>query len=273
MDGVTPLILTFNEAPNLQRTLERLAWAKEILVLDSFSTDDTLDIARSFLQVRIVQREFDCHTAQWNFGMEQCRSEWVLSLDADYVLTLELEAELREFQPRGGVVAFQAQFVYCINGRPLRGTLYPPRIVLFRKSCARYMQDGHTQVLRVDGPIAWLAGKIHHDDRKPLTQWLWSQDRYAQLEVEKLLARPISELRLQDRLRRRIIFAPGLVFFYTLFAKGLILDGWPGWFYVLQRTYAELLLSLRLLEAKLSGGQAKDAARGQPPDQRNFDRG
>jgi glycosyltransferase involved in cell wall biosynthesis len=252
---ITALILTYNEAPNLKRTLDRLGSVKEIVVVDSYSTDDTLDIARSFPQVRIVQREFDSHTAQWNFGLEECRSEWVLSLDADYILTPELEAELFDFQPRSGAMAYRARFAYCINGRTLRGTLYPPRVVLFRKNCARYVQDGHTQILRVDGPIDRLQGKILHDDRKPLTHWLWAQDRYAQLEVQKLLARPISELRLQDRLRRRLVFAPAVVFFYTLFFKGLILDGWPGWFYVLQRTYTELLLSLRLLEAKLFDGR------------------
>jgi hypothetical protein len=56
---------------------------------------------------------------------------------------------------------------------------------------------------------------------------------------------------VQDRIRRQIIFAPALIFFYTLFGKGLIFDGWPGWYYVFQRTLAEVLLSLRLIEQKL----------------------
>ncbi len=251
LSNITPLILTYNEAPNLRRTLAQLAWAREILVVDSFSTDETLEILKSFPQVRVVQRKFDNHSAQWNFGVAQCTTDWVLALDADYVLTPELVAELQSFQPTPAVNAYSARFSYCIAGRRLRGTLYPPHPVLFRKNSARYEQDGHTQQLRVTGPTAWLQGSILHDDRKPLSQWLWAQDRYAALEVEKLLAKPIAELRFQDRLRRRIVIAPGLVFFYTLFFKGLILDGWPGWFYVLQRTYAELLLSLRLLEEKL----------------------
>jgi len=59
-------------------------------------------------------------------------------------------------------------------------------------------------------------------------------------------------LNLADRLRRWIVPAPFMVFFYTLVVKGLIFDGWRGWYYVLQRTFAEILLSLRLIEAKLS---------------------
>jgi hypothetical protein len=93
---------------------------------------------------------------------------------------------------------------------------------------------------------------IDHDDRKSLSHWLWSQDRYARLEAAKLLETAAAQLRLQDRLRRKIVLAPALVFFYALFGKGLILDGWPGWYYAFQRTLAEIILSLRLLEAKLN---------------------
>jgi hypothetical protein len=65
------------------------------------------------------------------------------------------------------------------------------------------------------------------------------------------LLNPSTQLNLPDRLRRKIIIAPFLVFFYTLIFKGLILDGWPGWYYVFQRTLAEMLLSLKLIEQKL----------------------
>ena len=62
------------------------------------------------------------------------------------------------------------------------------------------------------------------------------------------------KLKLADRLRRWIVPAPLLVFFYTRLVKGLIFDGWRGWYYVLQRTLAEIVLSLRFIEAKLSRG-------------------
>src|SRR5438132_6116725 len=94
LSEITPLVLTFNEAPNIRRTLERLTWAKEILVVDSFSADETLDIIREFPQTRVLQRKFDNHTNQWNFGLDQVQTEWVLSLDADYVLSPELVDEI-----------------------------------------------------------------------------------------------------------------------------------------------------------------------------------
>ena len=246
---ITPLILTCNEAPNLERTLLRLTWAARIIVVDSFSTDVTADICKKFPQVEFLQRKFDDHTSQWNFALDKIKTEWVLTLDADYVLSEELVAELQRWQPTAD--AYAARFVYCVHGHRLRGSLYPPRIVLFRPKNCRYVQDGHTQKLKVDGVTRELTATIDHADRKPLSHWLWAQDRYAALEVQKLLAHRTEDLPMQDRLRRMIVPAPFVVFFYTLLVKGLILEGWPGWYYVLQRTLAEIILSLRLIEAKL----------------------
>jgi hypothetical protein len=146
--------------------------------------------------------------------------------------------------------AFFASFRFCIQGRPLRATLYPPRAILFRRDQCVYEQDGHTQRLRVNGKHSRLAGFVYHDDRKPFSHWLQAQNRYAGLEALKLLSAPRRELGLVDKLRQLIVVAPALTFFYTLFGKGLILDGWPGWYYVFQRTLAEMILSLRLIEQK-----------------------
>ena len=251
ISDITPLILTYNEAPNLRRTLEKLSWAKEVVIVDSFSTDETIEIAGGFSNVRVVQRRFDDHTTQWNFGLAQIETEWVLTLDADYVLTELFLNGLRELPMDVGLDVFYARFRYCILGRPLRASLYPPRAVLFRRSVHQYQADGHTQLLNHDGPQAFIPGVIYHDDRKPLERWVMEQNRYMVREAAKLLATPLAQLKLADRLRRRIWIAPGLVFLYTLFAKGLIFGGWPAWYYVSQRVFAELLLSLRLLEARL----------------------
>jgi len=253
LTGVTPLVLTYNEAPNIRRTLQRLTWAKEILVVDSFSTDETLDIVKSFSQARMVQRKFDSHAAQWSFGVQHVSTPWVLSLDADYLLPEGFADELTALQPAENVSAWFARFRYCIFGRPLRGTLYPPRAILFRKDRCQYVQDGHTQRLQVSGQTSWLRSVVDHDDRKSLPQWLLSQDRYAKLEADKLLWAAPGSLSIQDRLRRKVVFAPLLVFLYTLIGKGLILDGWPGWHYVFERTLAEIVLSLRLIEARIKG--------------------
>lgn len=248
---ITPLILTWNEAPNLARCLEPLAAFPRVVVLDSLSTDETEAIARSFPNVTFQQRAFDDHTTQWNHGVALADSPWVLALDADYVLDPGFVPELFSLPPAPGVVAYHARFRYCIAGHPLRATLYPPRAVLFRKDACSYRQDGHTQLLDIRGAAGLIEGHINHDDRKPLSRWIQSQDRYALLEAAKLASAADSRLSLQDRLRRSMLLAPWATLIYCLFVKGLLLDGWRGWFYTLQRVLAEIILALHLLELRL----------------------
>jgi glycosyltransferase involved in cell wall biosynthesis len=251
LSSITPLILTYNEELNIGRCLERLTWAQHIVVIDSGSTDRTLEICASFPNVRVIHRPFDNHTAQWNFGLDQIETPRVLSLDADYILNEDFVAELKALpEDSDAHQIWYAGFHFVIFGKRLRGTILPPRAVLFHPQASRYEQDGHTQALQIEYPSSILKAKIDHDDRKSLTRWLESQKKYAMLEVEKLLACE-SPTGMPDRLRKMIWPAAPAAFFYTLLVKRIILDGWPGWFYVLQRTYAELLLSLLLLEKKL----------------------
>jgi glycosyltransferase involved in cell wall biosynthesis len=245
---ITPLILTFNEKENVARTLDALSWAREILIVDSGSTDGTTDIARSVHpNVRIVNRTFDNHTAQWNFGIDQVNTKWVLSLDADYLIGPEFLREIESLQPTEDVSGYAVEFKYCISGIPLRASVYPQRTVLFRRDASRYYDDGHTQLLRTSGVVLALKAKIDHDDRKPFRRWLREPRRYAKIEARHLRSQPVEELNFQDRLRRKIIFAAPAIFLYLLLVRGLILDGWRGWYYVFQRTLAEVLLSVRLI--------------------------
>ena len=245
---ITPVILTYNESPNIERTLKPLTWAKRIVVIDSYSTDSTLEILKSYPQVEIFQREFDTHTNQWNYGLEQVTSEWVLSLDADYQLTDELIEEIKKIPVNTQFDSYFVRFRYCVFGQPLRGTILPPREVLFKREKGVYIDDGHTQLLRVEGNSGMLSSHINHDDRKSLSRWLWAQDRYMIIEAKKLQETPASELSLSDRIRQKIVFAPLIILFYCLIFKGGILDGWAGFYYAFQRTLAEILLSVRLIE-------------------------
>jgi glycosyltransferase involved in cell wall biosynthesis len=250
LEEVTPLILTFNESPNIDCTLQHLTWAKRIVVIDSYSNDTTLKILHSYPQVQIFNREFDTFANQCNYGLEQVKTEWVLSLDADYIVTDELIAEIDALPKDSLLDGYFARFKYCVFGKPLRGTLLPPREVLFRREKGVYVDDGHAHRLRVNGKSAMLSSYIYHDDRKPLTRWLWAQDRYMIIEAKKLLETPKSELSFGDRIRRKQILAPFVILFYCLILNKGILDGWAGWYYALQRMLAEILLSIRLIETQ-----------------------
>lgn len=254
-ERVTPLVLTYNEAPNVGRTFERLRWARRVVVMDSGSTDGTLRRLAEYPNVEVVHRPFDTHRDQWNAGLDHIDTPFVLALDADYVLSAALIDELAALPDDPAASGYRARFVYCIRGRPLRGALYPPRIVLFRTGAGRYIQDGHTQALEIGGEVRDLGGVIYHDDRKPRARWLSNQTAYAAQEAEKLLATPREALGRIDRLRRAGV-APLLTPLYCLVAKRLLLDGRAGLAYTYERTYAELLLSLQLLDRRLTADHA-----------------
>ncbi len=257
LELVTPVILTFNEAPNIARTLSKLQWAKEVLVVDSGSTDATLEILATFGNVRCVQRPFDSHANQWNFAIKETgiTTEWVLALDADYLLSDALVAEMGALKPTPDVAGYETAFLYCIFGKPLRGTLYPPVTTLYRHAIGTYVQDGHTQRLKLAGTVQRLGSRISHDDRKPLSRWLASQAKYADQEAALLLSKPASALRIQDKLRRLMVITPLLVPLYCLTVGRGALDGWAGIYYALQRGVAETVLTLKLLELRLAKQQ------------------
>ena len=250
---ITPVILTYNEAANIARSLERLTWAREVVIVDSRSTDETLAIAARFPNVRVVERPFDTHANQWRFAVEETgiTSDWVLRLDADYMVEPALRDEIAGLQPDPGTAAYEIAFTYCIEGRPLRASLYPALPVLFRRGRGRFEQDGHTEKLRIDGPVRKLANRLLHDDRKSLERWLQSQARYQAQEAEKLATRPWSALSWPDRIRKTRLLGPLAVLVHCLVVKRLVFDGTAGLLYTAQRVTADIILSMQLLRRDL----------------------
>jgi len=253
---ITPVILTFNEAPNIARTLQRLTWAKDIVVVDSGSTDGTDAIVKSFPNARLFVRPFDSHSSQWNFAVHDTgvRTEWVLALDADYQVTDGLREEMAAIKPADGTNGFRARFLFSIYGTILPGSAYPPMIVLFRPAYGRYLQDGHTQKLELDGNVENLRCPLVHDDRKTTERWVASQVKYALLEYDKFRKTPNRKLSVLDKIRTLKIVAPFVVLLFCLFVKRCLFRGKAGIFYAFQRTTLELLLSLILLENDLQDG-------------------
>lgn len=245
---ITPMLLAWNEEANLPRCLSALRWADRVVVVDSGSDDRTAEICAGFPNVERLERPFDSFATQANFALDQVRTEWVLSLDADYIVPEDFANRAASLE-ESAVAGFSLPFTYCVFGRPLRGTLYPRRVMLYRRALARYRDDGHTQRVTVSGRVDTLDWQVRHDDRKPIARWFASQSRYAREEAEKLMnARALS---LPDRLRKALAIAPVLVPLHCLFVKGCILDGWRGCYYALQRTCAEIMLAIVLLDRKL----------------------
>jgi glycosyltransferase involved in cell wall biosynthesis len=263
LDQITPVLLTYNEEQNISRTLSHLAWAKDIVVVDSGSSDGTLPALTHFPNARVFSRRFDTHGQQWRYATQETniRTNWLLRLDADYQVSDTLIAELSQLDPKAAVSAYRVRFDYAVFSRKLRSSLYPPKPILFRKGCFSVWDKGHTEAWDVKGPIDTLRATIVHDDWKAISQWLIGEAQGLQRERDWIRGHNGG---LARWLRVRPPLMPIAVFLYCLFGKGLILNGRAGIFYALQRMIAEAVLSLMVLEERLrddagGGGQvAKD---------------
>jgi glycosyltransferase involved in cell wall biosynthesis len=263
---VTPVVLTFNEELNIERTLKSLEWANDVVVVDSGSNDATETIARSFNNVRWFVRKFDTHGQQWDFAIRGtgAKTPHLLALDADYEVPSPFVDELgKDFVSdsyAGGIAAFE----YRIRGRALMGSVYPAKLVLFRRDDVRVTQPGHTQEFEIAGPIYRFKTRLIHDDRKSPDRFFQAQLKYSQLEASKLLNG--SGYRWQDRVRR-LGLMPVLAGPAAYVRAGGPLRGLAAVRYAYERTLFETLLALRLLGIDPEQHAPSGQERSRPPRQ------
>jgi glycosyltransferase involved in cell wall biosynthesis len=250
LEQVTPVVLTYNEEPNVGRTLDSLRWAHTVVVLDSGSTDQTESIARAFENVVWCERTFDTHVAQWEYGIRQTgiTSEYVLALDADMQVTDEFLQELENNFPYGQTVGGITPFEYRYHGRALAGSLCPPQLRLFRHDEVGISQPDHTQRFSVSGEIYRFRNRLVHDDRKPVDRWVASQVAYQLLNEQELSNG--RRQRLRDHLRRAGLMPP-IVGALAYLRAGGPFKGAAAARYAYERMTSESILAVRLMDARL----------------------
>jgi len=247
---LSALLITHNEELNIKRTLKALEWIPKILVIDSGSNDNTVKLIKSFPNAEILHRNFDNFANQCNFGLSKLTSEWVLSLDADYVLSSALSDEIYDLMIREPLDtlydAYSIPFSYCINGKPIRSGLLPPRICLYRLKLAEYVNIGHGHKVLITGRIGKIRSRMYHDDRKPLKKWIQNQQNYQQKEAILLKGTKTKDLVIQDIIRKHTFLAPFLIFLMCILVRRGFLDGKEGLIYAFQRFITESLLYIYL---------------------------
>ena len=193
---ITVIILTYNEEIHIRRCLENVTpFAKKVFVVDSPSTDRTVEICREFENVEVVVHKYPGNQAeQFNWALDtlQIETEWILRLDADEYLLPELVEELKERLPvmPEGVSALSLSRARAYCGKILHhGIVNNVKIVLvFRKGMARYEQrlmDEHLEIL--DGETAELKHQFVDDNRMTFGQFTDKHNNYASREAALLL--------------------------------------------------------------------------------------
>jgi glycosyltransferase involved in cell wall biosynthesis len=187
---VSVAMLACNEAENLRRTLPSVAWADELVLVDSGSTDDTVAVAESF-GVKVFREPWKGYGPQMNSAIDKCTSEWVFSLDADEVMTPELQAEIPALV--AGSPQFDAYWVPRRNrifGRWMRhGGQYPDyKLRLFRKGTARLPEDTEPHATpKWAGPKGKLRGDLLHFQYPTVALYVEHMNRYSTASVPLVL--------------------------------------------------------------------------------------
>ncbi|WP_027079641.1 glycosyltransferase family 2 protein [Luteimonas mephitis] len=231
--AISACIIAFNEADRIGDCLASLSFCDEIVVVDSFSTDGTADIARA-AGARVLQRRFDGFRSQKAFAVEQARHDWVLCVDADERVGDTLRGSIEAARRAGFDDAAGYRFARLDHyfGRFLRhGNAYPDRVLrLFdrRRGGWRGSREVH-EAASVDGPVRTLAGDLVHFPYRSFEQQLAKTQRYARMMAEHDFARG------KRASLGKLVVSPAWRFWRGYLLRGGFRDGWHGLVYAYVR--------------------------------------
>jgi len=221
---ITATIITLNEERNVARAIESLRCCDEILIVDSGSTDRTVELAEK-LGVRVVEAGWLGYAAQKNWAAEHAVNDWILSLDADEALSEALEAEIWNLKKTGpDCDAYTMPRLARYLGRWIyHSGWYPDRKVrLYRRDKAKWVGDFVHESVQPRGRLGHLQSNILHFTCDSLSEHVKTMDRYTTLAAQELAARKV-KVPLS-----RLIFDPAWAFLRSYFVQRGFLDGPEG---------------------------------------------
>lgn len=193
MMNISGLIITHNEEKNMQEVLECFDFCDEIIVVDSFSTDKTVEIAESFPNVKVIQNTFEDFTKQRNLALDAAKNDWVLFLDGDERITPKLREEIIEElnkPEQKDAYYFYRKFFFADKPIHFSGTQSDKNFRLFRKSKARYTAGKKVhETLEVNGTIGILKNKLLHYSVSDYESYRKKMIHYGILKGKELAAK------------------------------------------------------------------------------------
>ncbi|UTN02247.1 glycosyltransferase family 2 protein [Flavobacterium bizetiae] len=190
---LTALVITYNEEQNIKAVLNNLAFADEIIVVDSFSSDATFAIASSFKNVKIVQRVFDNFASQRNYALSLATNSWILFIDADERLTTELEKEISSIinkQSSASAYFMHRTFMFQNKKLHFSGWQTDKIIRLFKKENAYYNHEKivHEKLITA-GETGKLKNRLIHYSYSTYDDYKQKMIHYGQLKAQEELVK------------------------------------------------------------------------------------
>ena len=246
MEKLTAIIPTKNEAHNIEAVLKSVSFADEIMVVDSFSTDDTVALAQKYTDF-IIQREYQYSASQKNWAIPQASNRWILLVDADERITPELRSEIKEILEKGADKS--AFWIYRRNsfmGKPVRfsGWQNDRVIRLFKRDECRYADKHvHAEII-TKGKIGKLKNRMDHYTYKDLKTYLAKMDQYTTWSAYDRM----------PKIKKVRFFHLGIKPLYRFFTHYILrlgfLDGRTGFIISVFSAYSVFLRFLKLIQIK-----------------------
>lgn len=270
-NSVSIIIPTLNEEVNLLECLKSVGCSDDVIVFDSFSTDRTVEIAKS-CGARVFQRKWEHESAHKNWALRniQYKNDWVFHLDADERMTVDLWSELLRIanDHQNSCSGYYCGRMNYFMGRCIRRS-YPPVPILrfYKPKKVTYEREINPRTI-VDGEVRTLNNYFdHYSFSKGLTEWIEKHNRYSLAEAReaiadmgsgdirflKLLSKDSAERRgTIKKIAWKLPFRPLLKFGYLFFFKLGLLDGIPGFRYCVLMAIYEYMIDLKIKEIRLN---------------------
>ena len=246
---ISGVIITLNEEKNIQRCLSSISFCDEIIVVDSGSSDNTIEIAKQN-GATVVSQAWLGFGPQKQFAVEQASNDWVLCLDADEVVSLELQSAITAIDfgnksVRGYLMPRRNHFM----GRALfHGEGYPDKSLrLFNQQFGRWRNEIVHEGVDVSGDILTLKGDLLHYSQESITAYLAKQNHYTELQAQTLFE---SKKRIN---RLKCVTSPIARFIKFYFLRLGFLDGFPGFVHIVIGCTNAFFKYAKLIELQTKG--------------------
>lgn len=245
---VSAVIITYNESRNIRRTLSKLHWCDEIVVVDSFSTDDTLDICREF-GCKIFFKAFEGYGSQKKFAVSKAKNDWILCIDADEVLSEDLCKEIQTtMMKKPSFTGYQFPMNLVFLGREFRYGKESQRyfLRLFNRQAGNYNQALVHEKLELEGKTARLNKKMLHYSYANLRQWNEKCERYSSLSAREAVKKGKKKSIIA------VLIALPYYFFRYYFLERNFLNGLEGFYWSVFNAQYHFLKYVKIRELNAS---------------------